>query len=168
MKNKQTAAIYDRWLFTLGGGEQVAFAYAETLRDLGYETSLITHQEINIEKAQEKMGVNLKSIKIICLPVISSEELSQYTENYDVFINTSYLDYFPNRSKKGFLSIFFPGQIFLTPYEYIKRAVVLPSLSNFFVYPSRYQGFRYDEYKEKLIYKWLGKEVLIFPVVRIN
>lgn len=157
MKNtNRTAAVYDRWLATLGGGEQVAFAFAETLRDLGYQTVMLTHTVIDREKAEGKMGVDLSNIEIVVLPQMSSVLLSEYTEKYDVFINTSYLDYFPNRSKNGLLSIFFPSQIFLTPYEYIKRAIVLPSFSNFFIYPSIFEGFRFDEYKNGKIYKWLG------------
>src|SRR5689334_2987695 len=120
MNKQKTAAVYDRWFFTLGGGEQVAFAYAEVLRNLGYKTSILTHKEFNVEKAQSKMGVNLDNIEIIYLPLLSSREMSAYTEQYDVFINTSYLDYFPNRSKCGLLSIFFPSQIVLSPYEYLK------------------------------------------------
>lgn len=157
-KQFKTAAVYDRWLATLGGGEQVAFAYAETLRDLGFQTSMLTHSVIDVVKAENKMGVNLKDIEIKVLPLMSSQQLSEYTEKYDIFINTSYLDYFPNRSKIGILSIFFPSQIFLTPYEYIKRAVVLPSFSHFFIYPSHFEGFKFDEYKNRLIYKWMSKK----------
>jgi glycosyltransferase involved in cell wall biosynthesis len=158
MKTNKTAAIYDRWLATLGGGEQVAFAYAETLRDLGYKTSMLTHSVIDTQKAENKMGVNLKEIDITVLPQMSTQQLSEYTEKYDIFINTSYLDYFPNRSKSGILSIFFPSQIFLTPYEYIKRAVVLPSFSHFFIYPSHFEGFKFDEYKNRTIYKWMSQQ----------
>src|SRR5579859_5360865 len=158
MEKKKKAAVYDRWFFTLGGGEQVAFAYAETLRDLGYKTVMLTHRQFDVEKAQKKMDVDLKGIEIIYLPLLSSKELAEYTEQYDVFINTSYLDYFPNRSKCGILSIFFPSQIILSPYEYIKRAIILPSFQHFFIYPSEFEGFRYDEYQKRMIYKWLGKE----------
>lgn len=153
---KKTAAVYDRWLSTLGGGEQVAFAFAETLRDLGYATVLITHAQVNKEKAENKMGVSLKNIDILYIPIKSSKELSEYTEQYDLFINTSYLDYFPNRGKNGILSIFFPSQIYLTPYEYIKRAFIIPSVKSFFIYPLSFEGFKYDEYKNKKMYKWLS------------
>lgn len=159
----RTAAVYDRWLATLGGGEQVAIAYAAALRDLGYKTVMLTQAHVERTKVENKMGVNMSEIEIVVLPQMSSQLLSEYTEKYDVFINTSYLDYFPNRSKNGMLSIFFPSQIFLTPYEYIKRAIVLPSFSNFFIYPSQFEGFRFDEYKERTIFKWLGnKSSIIF------
>ncbi len=156
MVKKKKAAVYDRWLFTLGGGEQVAFAYAEALRDLGFETHILTHQEIDAQKAEAKMGVNLAGIKLEYLPMMSSEKLSEFTEKYDLFINTSYLDYFPNRSKNGVLSIFFPSQIFLSPYEYLKRVIVLPSFSNFFIYPLIFQGFKFDQYEDGKIFKWMG------------
>lgn len=156
-KKQKTAAIYDRWLYTLGGGEQVAFAYAEVLRDLGYKTSLLTHKEVDIHKAEKKMDVDLKGISIEYLPLQPSIELSQYTEQYDIFINTSYLDYFPNRSKKGILSVFFPGKIFLSPFDYLKRAFVVPSFRKLFIYPTDYSGFRFDQFKKGTIYKWLGE-----------
>lgn len=158
---RKTAAVYDRWLFTLGGGEQVAFAYAESLRDLGYETSILTHKEFDRVKAQRKMGVNLKGIKIVQLPQMHTTELSQYTEKYDVFINNSYLDYFPNRSKSGVLSIFFPTQVVLTPLEFLKRGIVVPAFRKFFIYPVQYDGFRYDEYKRGTLFKWMSKESFI-------
>lgn len=152
------AGIYDRWLFSLGGGEQVAFAYAEVLRDLGYQVDLVTHKEIDIPKAENKMGVDLKGINIRYLPLMASREISQFSEEYDVFINTSYLDYFPNRAKFGILSVFFPGQIYLSILDYFKIAFIIPSFRNFFIYPTDYSGFRFDEYQKGRIYKWLGKD----------
>ncbi len=161
MKNNKTAAVYDRWLYSLGGGEQVAFAYAEALKELGYKTQLITHKKINIEAAERKMNVNLDGISIRYIPNLLDFQLSQYTEGYDVFVSNSYLDYIPNRSKFGILSIFFPSKINLSIYEYLKRAYVVPSLKKFFIYPSRYEGFKYDDYTNGRIYKWLGEESTI-------
>lgn len=163
MKNKTTssiptAAVYDRWLFTLGGGEQVAFAYAEVLRELGYKTSLLTHRPVDIKLAEKKMNIDLTDISIRYLPEQHTREISAYTEEYEVFINTSYLDYFPNRAKIGLLSVFFPGQIFLSPFEYIKRAFFIPSLQKFFIYPLQYNNFSYDEYRSGRIFKWLKPE----------
>lgn len=155
---KKKAGVYDRWLSTLGGGEQVAFAYAETLRNLGYETHLITHGQVNIAKAEKKMDVDLSGIQINYLPEKSSHELSQYSEEYDLFINTSYLDYFPSRAKINLLSVFFPGEIYLSIFEFIKRAFVIPSLKIAFIYPLRFEGFGYDEARGQTIFKWFTKE----------
>ncbi len=159
---KKTAAVYDRWLYTLGGGEQVAFGYAQMLRDSGYETTVLTHTSIDIKKAEEKLRVDLKGIAIKYLPPMTTLEVSRYTEQFDVFINTSYLDYFPNRSKLGILSVFFPGKIYLTPFEYVKRAFVLPSLRNFFIYPIHYEGFLFDETIKGRIFKWMSERSSIY------
>lgn len=157
-----TAAVYDRWLSTLGGGEQVAFAYAEALRDLGYKTTLLTHQKVDIAEAEKKMNVNLKDINIRYLPNLLDYQLSEFTEDYDIFISNSFLDYIPNRSKIGLLSIFFPSKITVSWYEYLKRAHIVPSLRRFFIYPSQFEGFRYDSYQDGHLHKWLGKESSIY------
>lgn len=155
------AAIYDRWLYTLGGGEQVAFGYAQMLRDLGYKTSILTHVHIDREKAQSKLSVNLTGITIEYLPPLATEEISPFTEKYDLFVNTSYLDYFPSRAKINILSVFFPGKICLSPFEYIKRALAIPSMRRFFIYPTSFEGFSYSQYVGKSMYHWLGKESFI-------
>ncbi len=165
MKNKtrlKTAAVYDRWLSTLGGGEQVAFAYAETLRDLGFETTLLTHQKVDVAQAEQKMNVNLKGIQIRYIPNLLDYQLSQYTEEYNIFICNSFLDYIPNRSTVGLLSIFFPSKITVNWYEYLKRAHIVPTLRRFFIYPSLFEGFRYDTYQDRYMHKWLGKESSIY------
>lgn len=156
-KSLPKAAVYDRWLFTLGGGEQVAFAYAETLRDLGYRVDLLTHRQVDVQKAESKMNVNLRDIQIRYLPEMATPAVSKYTAEYDVFINTSYLDYFANRSKHGILSVFFPDQIFLTPVDLIKRSVILPFLKKLFIYPTTFEGFEYDEYVGHELKRWVGK-----------
>lgn len=158
MLEQRTAAIYDRWLFTLGGGEQVAFTYAQVLSELGYDVSLLTHKKFDPDLAKKKMGVSLKNIAIKFLPEFSSQEISGLSEKYDLFINTSHLDYFPNRSKLGILSVFFPGQINLSFLGYIKRAFLIPIFRKLFIYPSRFEGFAYDEYANGKILKWLSPE----------
>lgn len=155
------AGVYDRWLYVLGGGEQVAFAYAEALRDLGYKTDLITHRKVDIAAAKAKMDLNLKGINLKYIPNMVDSQLGQYTEQYDIFVSNSYLDYIPNRSKYGILSVFFPSRINISVYEYLKRAHIVPSLKNFFIYPSRFEGFRYDECVKGTIYKWLDKGSVI-------
>lgn len=152
------AAVYDRWLHTLGGGEQLAFAFATTLHKMGYQTELLTHQKFDIAEAERKLKTNLKNISIRYLPSLPDYQLSQYTEDYDVFVSNSYLDYIPNRSKFGILCVFFPSKINLSIYEYLKRAHIVPSLRKLFIYPSEFEGFKYDEYKKGVLHKWLSKE----------
>lgn len=162
MKRK-IAGVYDRWLHTLGGGEQVAFAYAQALLDMGYDVHIITFQKIDVKKAEQKMGISLNKIQLVYLKESDNENLQGISGKYDLFINTSHLDYFPNSSKNGILSVFFPATIRLSLYEYIKRVFFIPTLRNFFIYPSRYENFLRDEYRHGKIYKWLSdKSSIIF------
>lgn len=156
-----TAAVYDRWLHTLGGGEQLAFAYACGLRDLGYTTSILTHKKIDLNEIERKFKIDLSNITVEYLPNLPDFKLSQYTEEYDIFVSNSYLDYIPNRSKFGILCVFFPSKINLSIYEYLKRAHFVPSLRKLFIYPSEFEDFRYDEYKNKTLHKWLSRESTI-------
>ena len=39
------AGIYDRWLHTLGGGEQHTITIAQSLAQLGYSVEIITHRK---------------------------------------------------------------------------------------------------------------------------
>lgn len=166
--SKPIAGIYDRWLSTLGGGEQVAFAYAQSLYEMGYQVDLLTHKKVDSKQAELKMGISLENFNFRYLEEASSSTLSGISENYDIFINTSHLDYFPNRSEKGILSVFFPGLLKLNPYEYLKRAFFIPSFRKFFIYPSRYEGFSHDQYSEGTIYKWLSNEssIVFFHSIR--
>jgi glycosyltransferase involved in cell wall biosynthesis len=160
--HRKKVGIYDRWLHTLGGGEQVAFAYAQTFRDCGYDVEILTHKKFNLSLAEKKMKVDLRGVEIRYIPSLLDYQLSEYTQNYDVFVCNSYLDYIPNRSKFGILSVFFPSRIKLSVFEYLKRAHIVPSLRRFFIYPSQFEGFRYDEFVHGQIYKWLGKESTIY------
>lgn len=168
MPKQKTAAIYNRWLYTLGGGEQAAFAFAECLRDAGYSTVLLTHRHVDLAVAEKNMHIDLHDITIRYLPNVADYQLSQYTEGYDIFINNSYLDYIPNRSKYGMLSVFFPSRIKISVYEYLKRAHIVPSLRRFFIYPAYFEGFQYDQYVHGRILKWLGDTSSIVFNTRIQ
>ena len=88
MKNK-TVGIYDRWLHTLGGGEQVAFAYAEVLNSFGYQVTLICHRQINTKEAEKKMNIDLSNITIRVIPSVPDFMLSYLSDEYDTFICNS-------------------------------------------------------------------------------
>ncbi|GIK83853.1 MAG: hypothetical protein BroJett025_04750 [Patescibacteria group bacterium] len=162
MKQKK-AAVYDRWLSTLGGGEQVAFAYAQALFEVGYSVDLVTFKKVDVQQAEKKMGLSLKNINIRYLHESMTDNLSAVSEEYDIFINTSHLEYFPNRSKQGYLSVFFPAMLHLSVFEYLKRALFIPSFRKLFIYPSRYENFKFDQHIGRKIYKWLShKSSIVF------
>lgn len=153
--HQQTAAIYDRWLHTLGGGEQVAFAYAETLRDLGFSTTLITHAKIDTAAAEAKMNVDLSDIKIRYIPRMPDQQLAPYTSEYDVFISNSYMDYIPNQADFGMLSLFFPTKLKLSPVQWLKRGLIIPFLQHSLLFPVQIEGVREEMLLHGKHVRWL-------------
>ncbi|MGD9129828.1 MAG: glycosyltransferase [Candidatus Woesebacteria bacterium] len=155
---KKTAAVYDRWFYTLGGGEQVAFAFAEIFKEMGFKTDILTHKKLDLKLAKQKLGSKLGKMQIRYLPNLPDYKLSKYTEEYDIFANHSYLDYIPNRSNYGLKYVSFPSKVNVSIYELLKRAHIVPSLRKFFIYPSQFEGFRYDSFERGKLHKWLGKK----------
>ena len=152
--HKKTVGIYDRWLHTLGGGEQVAFAYAEVLRDLGFEVTLLCHSEVHSKKAEEKMNSDLTGIAIKVVPPAPDFMLSHLSENFDYFICNSYLDYVPPTNQKSILSLFFPNQVSMSYYDHFYRQGVARNLRDITVYPVKYKQFLYDDYHHRTVRKW--------------
>ena len=155
MKQK-TVGIYDRWLHTLGGGEQVAFAYAETFRDLGFKVSLLCHDSVDIKEAENKMNVNLSKILIKKIPFIPDEQLQLYSEEFDVFICNSYLDYIPSSNTNSYLSLFFPTQVSMRLFDHLYKNKLFRNTKKLRIYPIKFINFKYDQYRRRTVYKWLG------------
>ena len=140
MKQK-TVGIYDRWLHTLGGGEQVAFAYAETFRDLGFKVSLLCHDSVDIKEAENKMNVNLSKILIKKIPFIPDEQLQLYSEEFDVFICNSYLDYIPSSNTNSYLSLFFPTQVSMRLFDHLYKNKLFRNTKKLRIYPIKFINF---------------------------
>lgn len=138
----QKAAIYDKWLFTLGGGEQVAFIFAHILAKLGFQTEILTHQRIDQKQIDKKFGINLKNITIKYLPDLNLQQLSELSREYNLFANHSQLDYFPCYAKHSILYVSFPDKIKSGLINLLKKTIIVPFLRYFFIYISRYENFQ--------------------------
>lgn len=155
---KKTVGIYDRWLHTLGGGEQVAFAYAEVLRDLGYAVTLISHTKIDIPKAEKKMNINLDDISLRVIPSAPDFMLATLSDDFDLFICNSYLDYIPPTNPNSMLSLFFPTQVSMSLYDHLYKRGLFRVLQNMQVYPIKYHHFLYDDFSENTVRKWCSNK----------
>lgn len=155
---KKTVGIYDRWLHTLGGGEQVAFAYAEVLRDLGYEVTLVCHSMIDVSKAEKKMNIDLKDISINVIPSLPDFMLAFLSDEFDLFICNSYLDYIPPTNPDSMLSLFFPTQVSMSLYDHLFKYGVLRSLQNVQINPVQFRHFLYDDYSQRTVRKWCSNK----------
>lgn len=129
------AGIYDRWLHTLGGGEQHTITIAQSLAQLGYSVEIITHRKTNLDKLQKKFGINRLNFKIKYLPEMWDYELTPYTKQYDLFVMSSFADICKSEAKKSILSVFFPTELKLSLKDYLTRAIVVPLVRYLFQFP---------------------------------
>lgn len=154
------AAVYNRWLHRMGGGEQYAASLAIVLNSLGYKTEFLTHQYVDMKKLQQKLDVNLSHISIRYLSNEIDKKLGKYTKEYDVFVNTSFMDYIPNESSCGILSVFFPTHIKLSMSSYVKILVV-SILRKILIYPSLFNDLD-DVFIDGKTYKAIGQNSQVY------
>ena len=102
--------IYNRWLATLGGGEKHSLAIAEYLSH-NHEVHVISHQSVSREEAAQRLNLDLSQVQFDVIPACSSEELQQMTADYDLFLNTSFMEFLSSKAKHSAALIFFPAPI---------------------------------------------------------
>jgi len=107
------AAIYNRYLKTIGGGERSSIEFARALEDLGYEITLITDPGSNtsVEKLASVFGITPRTRW--SLVEVESSSLNRYCLNtrQDVFVNHTYSSYIPSAAPIGIYLLMFPHQI---------------------------------------------------------
>lgn len=131
MNGNKTAAVYSKWLASLGGGEVVACNIATILRDLNYDVILITGKKVTHQMVEEKLGINLKGIKII-LNWNNEPRLKELVESKDLFINTSYMDYSFGYAVKNIYYTHFPTSAYDDFKGMIFNNLILPIAAKFF------------------------------------
>lgn len=116
-------AIYNKsaHIRTLGGGEKVMAQFVKGLMD-EHDVTLISEEEVDLKPFIKKFNTDITKVKFVALP--SEMELSEYTKNFDVFINTSHnVSTLLGKAKHNILYISFPKKILL-------KAFVLNSFLN--------------------------------------
>lgn len=131
MKGIKTAVVYSKWLASLGGGEVVACNIANILRDLNYEVILITGKRVTHKLIEEKLGINLKGIKII-QNWNNEPRLKELVSGKDLFINTSYMDYSFGYAKKNIYYAHFPTSAYDNFKGFIFNNLILPLAAKIF------------------------------------
>jgi glycosyltransferase involved in cell wall biosynthesis len=109
MTTKQVG-IYNRWLTTLGGGEKYSLNIAEYLSRF-HDVEIISHKPISRDLAAERLHLDLGNIRFKFIPELSVLELPQITRNYDLFINASYMDFYPSYAKLSAYIVYFPDKL---------------------------------------------------------
>jgi len=103
--------MYNKYLHTYGGGEKHSTAIAEVLSH-DNDVELITHEIVEKSKLEKNLNFDLKNVNIRYLPWnFGPDDISEVSKEYDLFINASYMSYFPSYAKKNMMLIYFPTKI---------------------------------------------------------
>ncbi len=104
------AGMYNRWLSTLGGGEKESLAIAERISQY-FPIDVISHKPVSKEYAAERLNLDLSRVRFLVIPEQTTETLPPLTREYDLFINSSFMDFFPSLAKRSASLIWFPAQL---------------------------------------------------------
>jgi glycosyltransferase involved in cell wall biosynthesis len=147
-------AIYDRYLSTAGGGERYSCKMAEILSGQpGYEVDLVTDLYADLGEVASRLHLNLGNINLKVFPYISDDYTKKLTENYDLFINTTYLSALSAHAAKNIYLCYFPTP-FDVDFKFIHRFLLiffrLPALWLFKLAGKMTGGFRSINIEEGL------------------
>lgn len=124
------AAVYDRWLHSLGGGEVVACTIAKTLKDKGYKVLFISGKIVSPELIFEKFDIDLKGIEF--KQVWNDETaLKKLVKDKDLFVNISFMDYSVGIAKKNIYYTNFPTKPYNDLRGMIFSRILVPIISKF-------------------------------------
>jgi glycosyltransferase involved in cell wall biosynthesis len=107
---KKRVGIYNRWLATIGGGEKHSLAIAEYLSQF-HNVEVISHNPVSKDLAAERLHLDLSKTAFKFIPELSILELPQITKDYDLYINSSYMDFYPSLARLSAYLIFFPDKL---------------------------------------------------------
>jgi len=130
--------IYNRWLAPLGGGEKHSLSIAEYLSQ-NHQVSVLSHTPVSKERAESKLNLDLSRIEFLAIPERLAIEITPITQEYDFFLTTSFMDYFPSRANKSATLIFFPTPVDAEPIMHLRRRLKL-DIRRFLKVPSFTQG----------------------------
>ncbi len=116
--------IYNRWLFTLGGGEKYGLTVAEYL-SRRHSVDVITHKPVAKEIAAQRLNLDLSRVNFVNVPEHSAIEITPLTSDYDLFICASFLDLIPSLARRSAMIVFFPTPLSVEPKLRLRRQVGL-------------------------------------------
>ena len=125
---------------------------------------LITHRPL-LRDVGAKLNIDLSGIELRLIPDLPFHRLGDYTEEYDLFINASFMSFVPSRAKKSVLFVYFPFPVDKSAWGLFKRRVGL-WLRHQLIVPEFGEGFYGLQQVGGGWYRWTAEKALVhLPVV---
>ena len=105
------AAVYNRWLHQRGGGERHAAMAAAVLAQRFDDTRLITHRGIAREDLEAALNIDLSQVEIEVIPALPPNRFAQFTSQFDLFVNASFMTSQPSAAHRSMMLVLFPSPI---------------------------------------------------------
>ena len=106
------AAIYNRFWHSQGGGERHSGMIASVLAHDGVQVDLIGHTDVDRDELADHLGLDLSRVELRIVPDRGDLAMVALSEDYDLWVNGTYLSRLAPRSKKAAYLCYFP-----TPFD---------------------------------------------------
>ncbi len=107
------AAVYDRFLSTMGGGEKYAGAIAAELATRAEHVDLVGHGDVDKDELARHLGLDLSTVHLRLVPDEGEAAVSELSAEYDLFVNASYMSRVVSRAPRSVYVCYFP-----TPWDH--------------------------------------------------
>ncbi len=102
------AAVYNRFLHSMGGGERHSGKLAEVLAAAGWEVDLVGHTEVDPDELAHRLDLDLSRVRLRVEPDAGEDSVAELSADYDLFVNASYMSRVRARARRNVYLCYFP------------------------------------------------------------
>jgi glycosyltransferase involved in cell wall biosynthesis len=107
------AAVYNRFLHSMGGGERHSSMLAQVLAEDGHEVDLIGHEDVGRDVLADHLGLDLAKVSLRVVSDRGETDLARMSSEYDLFVNASYMSRIKAQAAHSLYLCWFP-----TPFDH--------------------------------------------------
>ncbi|MCW2681771.1 MAG: glycosyl transferase group 1 [Frankiales bacterium] len=106
------AAVYDRFWHSQGGGERHSAMIGVVLAQDGVAVDLLGHTVVDKDELGAHLGIDLSKVDLRIVPDKGDLEMAAISQEYDLFVNGSYMSRLAPRAQRNAYLCYFP-----TPFD---------------------------------------------------
>lgn len=113
MSRALKAAVYNRFLSSMGGGERHSCMLAQVLAEQGHDVDLVAHEDPGKDLLADHLGLNLAKVSLRVVPDRGERDMAGVSSDYELFVNASYMSRVKARAIHNVYLCYFP-----TPFDH--------------------------------------------------